>query len=1104
MSFDWGDFHVKNWFTRKNRLLAETIVASASLATLAGPAMAQDAAAPPELDTAEEEIVVTGSRIPRPNLVGVTPVAQVGAEEIMSRGVTRIEDMLNQLPQAYAAEMSGVANGAAGTAQADLRNLGSPRTLVLIDGRRLVPGDPGDNTNSAAVDLNAIPAALVQRVEVLTGGASAVYGADAVAGVVNFIMLDDFEGVRFDAQYSLYQHNNDDDETGDLAARAEINPRFFRVPDDNVMDGETADFSFIVGANSEDGRGNVTAYAGYRNVKQILQGERGFSACSFSTNSTPALLCGGSSTSFPTRLQPATNQATIINGVSFFGQFVEHPRIGGRVPNPDGSLHPFGLADQFNFGPANHYQRPDERYALGAFAHYEVNPHVEIYTQLMFMDDRTVAQIAPSGLFRFAGSAAIGGLFPVNCDNPFLSAGEIDFICNADAVPDIFDNPNTAQDERQLAIDAIVAEGDDPATAQDESDPAVAAGLVDATLGFNGANCPDPDPVTPGNQALCIVSLAHRNVNGQPRQDDLRHTMYRAVLGFRGELVEGWSYDVYGQYGTTIYQDHFLNEVSLSRVNKALVNIGGECGVNVDADPINDDLGCVPLDVFSASGPTAEQLAYVVAPGFKMGSTTQQVLSASLTGDLGAHGVRSPWTEDGVDVAFGAEYRREASELRPDLAFCPGTETGTVSDLMGQGATTCPVAGAYDVIELYGEARIPLVQDQPFFHQLGIELAYRYSDYSTGVQTDTYKIGGDWAPIEDLRFRGGFNRAVRAPNIVELFAPQVVGLDGTTDPCAGEAPTASAADCEFTGVAPTQYGLIAANPSSQYNGLVGGNPDLKPETADTVTAGFVFTPSFVSGLSLTVDWYNIKIADRIGGIGADSILLTCLNTHDPFFCGLVNRDPASGQLWGSPLGFITDVNLNAGEIETSGYDIEAAYRFDFADWGMADASGGLSINFVGTYLEEYIVTPLGAASFDCAGLFGPVCSGAIGGFGNPLPEWRHKLRVAWHTPWPALELSGTWRHVGETTLDPASEAAALTQPPVTDLVLGARSYFDLSGSWDIRDNVTLRAGINNVLDEDPPLVGGSNCPGGPCSGNTFPGLYDSTGRYIFFGITADF
>src|SRR5215216_1955493 len=252
-------------------------------------------------DQTIQEVVVTGSRIAQPNLETTSPVTQVTADDIAVQGVTRVEDLVNQLPQAFAAQNASVSNGATGTATVNLRGLGSPRTLVLVDGRRMPYGGV---TNSAA-DLNQIPTSMVERVEVLTGGASAVYGSDAVAGVVNFIMKKDFEGVQFDGQYGLYQHNNDYGGPGDvklrdvISARNATNPSQFALPDDNVTDGNSVQGTLTMGVSTEDGRGNITAYASYQNNKQILQRDRDYSACTLGPNPTTSFACGGSGTSSP-------------------------------------------------------------------------------------------------------------------------------------------------------------------------------------------------------------------------------------------------------------------------------------------------------------------------------------------------------------------------------------------------------------------------------------------------------------------------------------------------------------------------------------------------------------------------------------------------------------------------------------------------------------------------------------------------------------------------------------------------------------------------------------------------------------------------------------
>ena len=267
-------------------------------------------------DQTIQEVVVTGSRIAQPNLETTSPVTQVTAEDVITQGVTKVEDLINQLPQAFAAQNATVSNGSTGTATVNLRGLGSNRTLVLIDGRRMPYGGV---TNSAA-DLNQIPTAMVERVEVLTGGASAVYGSDAVAGVVNFIMKKDFEGIQFDGQYSLYQHNNDFGGPGAvklrdvISARAATNPAQFALPDDNVTDGNGVQGTLIMGVSTEDGRGNITAYASYQDNHEVLQRDRDFSACSLDVNPTVSFACGGSSTAFPGRFTDFGSNSNASNG----------------------------------------------------------------------------------------------------------------------------------------------------------------------------------------------------------------------------------------------------------------------------------------------------------------------------------------------------------------------------------------------------------------------------------------------------------------------------------------------------------------------------------------------------------------------------------------------------------------------------------------------------------------------------------------------------------------------------------------------------------------------------------------------------------------------
>jgi outer membrane cobalamin receptor len=318
------------------------MICGAAALALGGQAMAQDES------TEVQELVVTGSRIPQPNLTSVSPVTAISNQEIKMEGTTRVEDLLNNLPQAFGNMGSEVSNGSTGTATVDLRGLGPVRTLVLIDGRRVVPGDP----TFPVTDLNFIPATLIDRVDVVTGGASAVYGADAVAGVVNFIMMKNFEGVRLDAQVSGYQHSNDSF-VGDI-----VRNRGFATPTDNVWDGTGIDLTGIIGINSPDGRGNATVYGTYRHTDPITQDKRDYSACSLNeVDAAPGrFTCSGSGTGAPSRF------------VSFdlFNANLPYDLIttgtGFRPRNP--------VSDVFNFAPYNFYQRSDERYTFGAFAHY--------------------------------------------------------------------------------------------------------------------------------------------------------------------------------------------------------------------------------------------------------------------------------------------------------------------------------------------------------------------------------------------------------------------------------------------------------------------------------------------------------------------------------------------------------------------------------------------------------------------------------------------------------------------------------------------------------------------------------------------------------------
>jgi iron complex outermembrane recepter protein len=1077
---------------KKHSLLKSGAATAVIALTMGAPAFAQDAEVTTdntaETESTGEAIIVTGSRLRSPNLESASPVTVVTAEEFAITGTTRVEDLVNSLPQVFAGQGGNVSNSATGTATLNLRGIGAERTLVLVNGRRLMPGTP----STSAADINAIPAALIKRVDVLTGGASSVYGADAVAGVVNFVLDTEFEGFKIDANYGFYNHSNraGPDITGALDARG------FGFPTGTVTDGGTFDATIAFGSSFDDGRGHVTAYAGYRRIDAVLQARRDYSACALSANTAANTTtlgrrynCGGSATS---------QEGTIF----FFEDGDDLTDVEGGGPNGD---QPDGVADSltsttnqfgpnrtllpgstaFNFAPLNYFQRPDERYTAGVFADYEISPAIKPYLEFMFMDDRSVAQIAPSGNF--------GNTLSINCDNPLLSASQVAAICDDENLlvsplpGDAFTVTGNVARENQARIDRGLGEPILPTTA------------------FNFV-----DQLSGNTYNRAFAQILRRNVEGGPRRDDLQHTSYRTVIGSKGDLSPAWSYDAYYQYGRTAFSQVYTNDFSVTRLNRALDVVTGPNGTPVCRSVLDgSDPNCVPWDIFSPGtvAPSAAANAYLSTPGFSRGIVQEQVASGFLTGSLGEYGLKTPWADQGVDVVFGAEYRKESLEFTSDVAF----QTG---DLAGQGAPTLPVNGSFNVTEFFTEVRVPIAQDS-WVHEFTITGGYRYSDYSTGATTDTYKIEGVFAPTRDISIRGGYNRAVRAPTVQDLFAPNRVALDGTTDPCAGfvigsgGSGTAGDPGCIAQGLTVGQF--VAPNPADQYNGFIGGNTNLVPETADTYTAGIVFTPTFVPGLSVTVDYFNIDITDAIGGIGADTILLACTQTSDPFFCGLINRDP-SGSLWRSSGGFVTNTTQNIGGFSTSGIDAQVNYRKEIGDLGT------LTFNFLGTWLNELVVDtgidiPGLDRTYDCVGLYGNVCS--AGNFSSgPNPEWRHQARLGFNFK-NGFGTSVRWRYFDSVTLDAVEDNSNLANAGGTGPAPGgiarpgaagfeAVSYFDLALTYEAGDNFSFRLGVNNIFDKSPPTTGSQACPSGTCNGNVFAQTYDAIGRYLFAGVTLDF
>ena len=989
------------------------------LALAASPAFAQDV----DVTTAEEEeaddrgIVVTGSRLNlNPNLEGAAPVLSVSQDQLQAQGTVRVEDLVNQLPQVFAGQAGEVSNGASGTATLNLRGVGSVRTLVLIDGRRL----PYGSSSISSANLDLIPTQLIERVDVLTGGASAVYGSDAVGGVANFILRRDFEGVELDLQGNFQQTGNGASFFNSVTAAAQQ-----PVPD-SVIDGEEFIATAMIGTNTSDGRGNVTVYASYEKRNQVTQDNRSFSACTIGQSSA--------STSF--------GGAGCV-GSSNFRRFADFFNGDGTNDDvfqlEDGTIVPFvgGPAQTFNFGALNFFQRPSERFTLYGRAHYDITDNVEAFLDVSYTDVFSDAQIAQT--------ASFGAIYSINCDNPFISG-----------TPGI-----------DLATEVFGCSAAD-----------IAGGVVKDNL-----------------------FASHRNVEGGPRNSRLENSAFRMVGGLRGDFADGvWAYEVFGQYSETSDSSLSTNDFIIENLQQAFLAVDDGTGNVVCTDPSG---GCVPYNIFQR-GPGGESLVsqesldFIQGVGLVIGETTQLVYGGNIQGDLGEYGVTSPWADDGVALLVGFEGREDTLESIPDeISQVPG------GGFTGVGGATLPVAGEVEVLEFFGEIQIPLVQGKPFFEELTLSGQYRYSDYdaagnntTNGFSTDAYGVQLTWAPVEDVTLRGQYQRAVRAPNVIELYTGQNTGLpnlnstlnsngDQIFDPCATPFPTATEAACANTGVLPGQFGNIPDVISGQTQSLTGGNPNLEPEVSDTYTFGVVVTPAVIPGLNISVDYFDISIEGFIqGGIAAQVALDQCLATGDPTFCDLINRASNGSLIAGIPGVGFTQTNLNIAELETSGFDFQINYSTDIG------SAGGLRFDYAATYLDKFDFASFpGDTPIECAGFLNNGCVAPVN------PEYRHRMLVTWETPLEGLESSITWRYFSGTKNDPDTAA------PEIDDDFPAVNYVDFSFFYEITDSIRLRGGVLNIFDEIPPVSTSSGPPLG--NGNTFPTIYD-TARTVFGGVNFRF
>ena len=853
-----------------------------------------------------EEVVVTGTRIVDPNVTSSSQITSIDGEELLVRGITRVEDYLNDLPQISPGQSITNSNGASGTATANLRNLGCSRTLVLMNGRRMVSGTTGGGN---CADLNTVPTLLLDKVEVLTGGASSVYGSDAVAGVVNFILDDEFVGMKSSFYHGFYQHKNDNSSLRDLVASYD-----YALAPKDVTTGDTEKVSVAFGGEIDGGRGHVTAYMEHTDTKPILQGEYDISACALRSGFSG---CGGSSTIPPGRWAD-------FGGYSAGGFVNVDPTITGVDFKVLGNEFVPRAGQAYNYNPTNFFQRPDDRFNSGFFGKYEVSDNAEVYVDMTYMKSESNAQIAYSGTF--------GNITALPCYNAFLSEQQYNAACGdwtgmgGDHAPDF------ASGAAALAYLANL-------------DLAVGDGSI---LGYKAP----------------LYSLK-RNVEGNPRQSIFAYKSFTQTVGVRGDINDNWSYDAYYQTSNVVYNNEYRNDLSVTAINRA-VDVVSVNGVPTCVSALNGtDSTCVPYNLFQGGLPGDQGIqgvldggqelqSYIANSTYINGDGEQTTFTAYVTGDTG---YSIPGAPGNVSVVAGFESRELSSDFRPDLP----SRTG---DRSGSGGATLPLGGTYDVDEFFVELGIPVTDT------VSMDAGFRSADYSTGNDTTAAKLGAFWTVNDKVSVRGSFQTSQRHANLAELYQGIGQGLvDLDYDPCGidpdtGAAPIATQAQCENTGLPANLYGTDLKSPADQYNIQTGGNPNVNPEESESITIGVVLNP--MDGLTLTVDYFDITVEDGIGTVSPKTALDKCIETGAAAFCNLINRNPVNGSLWLTG-GYISAQITNISEEQTSGIDVIFDYSVD-TNWGPLVVSGVTTL--LDSY--DIIELP-GEAAIGCSGNWGGSC-----------------------------------------------------------------------------------------------------------------------------------
>lgn len=929
------------------------------------------------VEPAPQDIIITGSRIPRPDLTSSSPLAVVKAEEFQLSGATNVESVVNTLPQVIPGATAFSNNPGGGVATLNLRGLGSQRNLVLVNGRRYIFFDASQRT-----DLNTIPSFLIDSVDVVTGGASAVYGSDALAGVTNFHLRTDLEGALVGGNVNITQRG----------------------------DGLRYDLYGALGTRFGDGRGSLTVYGEYYNRGSIFQNQRDFSRCTFQDNGPPGsgdFLCGGSS-NVPQGRFTVSGPAKASGGVFGVG-------LGGIFDTPGVATAFRDPADRYNYAPSNYLMVPQKRWSLGGYGEYEVVDGHHLYTEVAFINNRVDNQLAATPISQAVNIPLATFCAPTGTG---ISAATCTTLQNLSAA-ELAANAAAAAAGKPLPYGSVGAGAG--------TVPALSAGFVRLTANYR-----------------------FTQVSNRISHDD--RNAFRVVTGMRGSITSDWNYDIYYSYART--KNANIQVGNTSRSAFAAQVQAGNCNI-FGADLLSQDC----IDSTSILAQNEDE-------------STLQVAQGSVNGHL----FTSPWAHEAVGLAAGVEWRKMTAQFIPDTALSSG-------DVVGFNAGDA-TAGGYSVREVFGEIRVPLIE-QNFIDRFELNGAFRYSDYSLkavgGVWT--YAAGAELQPVKDIMLRAQYQRAIRAPNVGELFGGNSVGFPAANDPCTNKTPAAQQtaalrAQCIAFGV-PANQVFVMSQPNVQIEGTFGGNPNLQEEIGDTYTAGIVLRPRFIPRLNASVDWYDIRVKGAVSaaGGGVQGILNACYIQGINSLCSLVHRDP-SGVLSGG--AFIVEAsNANLSELRTKGVDMQVDYSLPVS-WGLLGQRSKFSFFWLGNYQYKNSYLPFeGADVIECAGFFGNNC-------GQPTPKWKWTSRVSWLDG--PLTTSLRWRHLNATRDDDPSTDYTVERLP-------AYNIFDLSFGLNVTDNATMTVGVNNLFDKKPPLLGSQQE-----QSNTYPSTFDVLGRDFFFSV----